>query len=73
MSEVLFIPLFMFSIWFLINSYETDDKKWQLLASASAVYLYMTRPNGLAIAIAFVAAFIYYLIVASKTRYSLYK
>jgi hypothetical protein len=60
MSEALFIPLFMFSIWFLINSYETDDKKWQLLASASAVYLYMTRPNGLAIAIAFIAAFIFY-------------
>ncbi len=67
MSEALFIPLFMFSIWFLINSYETDDKKWQLLASASAVYLYMTRPNGLAIAFAFVAAFIYYVFRSSKT------
>lgn len=72
MSEALFIPLFMFSIWFLINSYGTDDKKWQLLASVSAVYLYMTRPNGLAIAIAFVAAFVYYVIVATKTT-SLYE
>lgn len=72
MSETLFIPLFMFSIWFLINSYEADDKKWQLLASVSAVYMYMTRPNGLAIAIAFIAAFSYYVAANLKTN-SIYK
>lgn len=67
MTETLFIPLFMFSVWFLLESYETNDKKWELLASLSVVYLYMTRSNGLAMMIAFVLAFIYYTIINLKS------
>jgi hypothetical protein len=58
MTEVLFIPLFLFSIWFILKSYETDNKKWELLASLSTVYLYITRSTGLAMLIAFVLTFI---------------
>jgi hypothetical protein len=39
MTETLFIPLFLFSIWFVLKSYETNDKKWEFLASLSVVYL----------------------------------
>ena len=62
MTEVLFIPLFLFSIWFILKSYETNNKKWELLASLSTVYLYITRSTGLAMLIAFVLTFIYYII-----------
>jgi len=62
MTEVLFIPLFLFSIWFILKSYETNNKKWELLASLSTVYLYITRSTGLAMLIAFVLAFIDYII-----------
>lgn len=66
MSETLFVPLFLFSVWFLMKSYETNDKKWEILASLSVVYLYVTRSNGLAMVIAFILAFIYYLAVNSR-------
>ena len=62
MTETLFIPLFLFSIWFILKSYETNNKKWELLASLSTVYLYITRSTGLAMLIAFVLTFIYYII-----------
>ena len=62
MTEVLFIPLFLFSIWFILKSYETNDKKWQFLASLSIVYLYITRSTGLAMLIAFTLTFMYYII-----------
>ncbi len=68
MTEVLFVPLFLFSIWFILKSYETDDKKWAFLASASTVYLYMTRSNGLAMLIAFFLTFIYYIVINVKSE-----
>ncbi|WP_230741740.1 glycosyltransferase family 39 protein [Methanooceanicella nereidis] len=63
MSENLFIPLFVYSMWFILESYSSDKKIWDILASFSVVYLYMTRSNGLAMIAAFVLAFIYYLYV----------
>lgn len=71
MTEVLFTPLFLFSIWFVLKSYETKDKKWALLASLSVVYLYITRPTGLAMLIAFVLTFIFYIIVNLKNERAL--
>ncbi len=67
MTETLFIPLFMFSIWFMLKSYETNDKKWEILASLSVVYLYMTHSTGLAMVIAFILTFIFYVAVNAKT------
>jgi Dolichyl-phosphate-mannose-protein mannosyltransferase len=58
MTEALFIPLFLFSIWFILKSYETNNKKWALYASLSTVYLYVTRSTGLAMLIAFVLTYI---------------
>lgn len=37
MSENLFIPLFTLSLWFLIESCETNSKKWGILAGLSLV------------------------------------
>ena len=66
MTETLFIPLFLFSIWFMLKSYETNDKKWELLASLSVVYLYMTHATGLAMVIAFILTFVFYVAVNAK-------
>lgn len=68
MTEALFIPLFLFSFWFILKSYETNDKKWELLASLTVVYLYITRSNGLAVLMAFCLTFIYYLVVNRKNN-----
>lgn len=68
MSENLFIPLFVFSVWFLIESYETNKKIWQFLASLSIVFIYMTRSTGIAMLIGFIAAFIYYAFVNRKEK-----
>ena len=66
MSENLFIPLTLFSIWFLIKSYETDDIRWELLASTSVAYLYLTRTHGMAMLAGFIASFYLYLNRKSK-------
>lgn len=66
MTENLFTPLFLFSVWFLIESYGTNEIKWQILASLSVVYLYITRSNGVAMIVGFVIAFLYYMIVNRK-------
>jgi hypothetical protein len=71
MTEVLFTPLFLFSIWFVLKSYETKSKKWASLASLSTVYLYITRPTGLAMMIAFVLTFIFYIFVNLKNERAL--
>lgn len=68
MTENLFTPLFIFSLWFLIESFGTDDKKWQILASASIVYLYITKSTAVAMMVGLVAAFVYYVIVSSKGK-----
>lgn len=68
MTENLITPLFLFSTWFLIESYGTDDKKWQLLASASVVYEYIIKSNMIAALVGFIAAFAYYVIINSKNN-----
>lgn len=63
MSENLFIVLSVFSVWFLLKSYETNGKVWEFLASFSVVYLYVTRSTGIAMLFAFVVVFVYYVCV----------
>jgi hypothetical protein len=60
MSENLFIPLFVFSIWFMLESYSGNNKSWDFLVAFSAVYLYITRSNGLAMVAGFLLAFFIY-------------
>lgn len=68
LSENLFIPLFVYSVWFLIESYETNNHIWEILASLLVVFIYMTRSTGISMLIGFVAAFGYYAFVNRKEK-----
>ena len=61
MSENLFIPLFLFSTYFIINTFTTDSKAAQLLAGFSIAYLFITRSTGIAMIVSFCVAFVYYI------------
>jgi hypothetical protein len=52
MSENLFIPLTIFSIWFLHEAFEKNNVRWDFLAALSVFYLYFTRETGLVFLIA---------------------
>lgn len=68
MSENLFIPLFVFSGWFLLKSYSNGGKPWDLLAGLSIFYLYLTRSMGIAMIVGLLISFLFYMIVSSKKR-----
>jgi hypothetical protein len=69
LSENLFIPLFAFSAWFLVESYEENSNKiWEFLASLSVVLLYMTRSTGISMLAGFCLAFAYYSFVNRKEK-----
>jgi len=68
MSENLFIPLFTFSLWFLIESFETNSKKWGILAGFSIFLLYFTRILGIAMIIGFFFALTYNILKQSKSK-----
>ena len=61
MSENLFIPLFLFSTYFVINTFTTDSKVAQLLAGFSVTYLFITRSTGIAMIVSFCVVFVYYI------------
>lgn len=62
MSENLFIPLTVFSIWFLHESFEHNSIGWSFLAGISVFYLYFTRETGLVFCIALLAALAFFII-----------
>jgi hypothetical protein len=62
MSENLFIPLTVFSIWFLHEAFEHNSIKWSFLAGISVFYLYFTRETGLVFCIALLAALAFFII-----------
>ena len=68
MSENLFIPLFTFSLWFLIESFETNSKKWGILAGFSIFLLFFTRSTGIAMIIGFFLALVYYALMQLKLK-----
>ena len=68
MSENLFIPFFTFSLWFLIESFETNSKKWGILAGFSIFLLFFTRTPGIAMIIGFFFALAYYLLNEIKSK-----
>ncbi|MDD4897797.1 MAG: glycosyltransferase family 39 protein [Methanocellales archaeon] len=47
MSENLFYPLFMFSLFFMLKSLTEDDKKWDLMCGLSIGLSILTRLPGL--------------------------
>lgn len=61
MSENLFMPLFLFSTYFVINTFTTDSKAAQLLAGFSVAYLFITRSIGIAMIVSFCVVFVYYI------------
>ncbi|WP_230742896.1 ArnT family glycosyltransferase [Methanooceanicella nereidis] len=67
LSENLFIPLFMFSIWFLMESVSKNGRHWDILASLSIAFLFITRTQGLSMLVGFAAAFAYYVYRESRT------
>ena len=68
MSENLFIPLFVFSLWFLIESFETNSKKWGILVGFSIFLLFFTRSLGIAMIIGFFSALAYYTLMQLKLK-----
>lgn len=68
MSENLFIPLFTFSLWFLIESFETNSKKWGVLAGFSIFLLFFTRSTGIAMIIGFFFSLLYYVLMELKLK-----
>ena len=58
MSENLYIALFMFSGWFLLESYNTSRKSWDFLAGFSIFYLFFTRSIGVVAIIGFLMSLV---------------
>lgn len=66
LSENLFIPLTMFSIWFLHEAFENNTLRWDLLAALSVFYLYFTRETGLVFVIALCIALAFFIVSTEK-------
>ncbi len=55
MSEALFIPLTLFSVWFVKESFSTDNASiWDILTGLSVFILYFTRGTGISMVTALV-------------------
>ena len=68
MTENLFIPLFLFSIWFLLEAYEKEKPLWIVLAISSALLLFIARHNGILALAAMAISLIYYLIFSMRSN-----
>lgn len=68
MTENFFVPLFVFSIWFLLEAYETEKPFWIFLAILSVSMLFFTRHSGIFMIIGLAVSLIYYLIFGRKWR-----
>lgn len=66
MSENLFIPLFMFSGWFLLESYSKNRKLYDFLAGFSIFSLFLTRTMGVAMIVGFLISLTYYILMLSR-------
>jgi len=66
-TENLFVPLLVFSIWSLLEAYETEKPIWIALAISSVSLLFFSRHTGIFMMAALVVSLIYYLF--SKKRY----
>jgi hypothetical protein len=68
LSENLFIPLFAFSLWFLIESFEKNSKKWGILVGFSIFLLFLTRSTSIAMIIGFFFTLSYYALKQLKLK-----
>ncbi|MHB8117575.1 MAG: ArnT family glycosyltransferase [Methanothrix sp.] len=60
MCENLFLSLFIFSIWFVLEAYLTKSKFWIAAAVLSVVLLFFTKHSGLAMLFGLAASVIHY-------------
>lgn len=70
-TENLFVPLFVFSIWFLLEAYETKKPIWIILAISSVIFLFHTRHTGIIMMASMMISFAYYATQVDKQRYSI--
>ena len=68
MSENLFVPLFVFSIWFLLEAYETKKPFLIVLAISSVSLLLFTRHTGIFMLAAMAFSLIYYLLFGKLSK-----
>jgi hypothetical protein len=61
MCENLFMPLFIFSIWFVHEAYRTKTRLWIAAAILSVILLFFTKHSGVAMLFGLAASIIYYL------------
>lgn len=67
MTENLFIPLTVFSVWFLHESFIRNQISWDIIAGISVFYLYLTRDtSGVFCIIAFISAHTFFFITLKK-------
>ena len=67
-TENLFVPLFVFSIWFLLEAYETKKPLWIILAISSVIFLFYTRHTGIIMMASMMISFAYYVIQGDNQR-----
>jgi len=67
MTENLFLPLYISSIWFLLEAYETEKPFWIILAVSSVSLLFFTRHSGILILAGMAVSFIYYLLFRMRS------
>jgi hypothetical protein len=60
MSENLFVPLVLYSVWFLHEAFEKNKMQWNLLAGLSVFYLYFTRETGIVFILSVFISLIYF-------------
>jgi hypothetical protein len=68
MSENLFIPLVIFSFWFIIEYYETFELKWMALTLISVFLLITTRVIGIAMLLGLIVACVYFVFINFKSE-----
>lgn len=68
MTENFFVPLFVFSIWFVLEAYETERPFWIVLAILSVLTLFFTRHSGIFMIAGLAVSLVYYLILGRKWR-----
>ena len=67
-TENLFVPLFVFSIWFLLEAYETEKPSWIFLAISSVLLLFFTRHTGIFMVIGMATSLVYYLLLGRRSK-----
>lgn len=60
MSENLFVPLVLYSVWFLYESFENNRMQWDILAGVSIFYLCFTRETGIIFIVSVFISLIYF-------------